>query len=303
MRDVALLVNPTAGRGRGARAGRIAAERLTAAGIAVRVLQGRDVREAADLAREAVTAGAGALVVVGGDGMVHLGVQAVGGTSTPLGVVPAGTGNDLARALGLPLRDPLGAADVVVAGGRRRIDLGRSEGQWFAGVVAAGFDARVNDRVNRMRWPRGPRRYDLATLAELGVFRPISYRIELNGEASELEAMLVAVGNIPSYGGGLRITPDAVLDDGEFDVVVVAPVSKATLVRVFPRVRRGTHLAHPAVSMRRARTVRLDAAGVTAYVDGERLGPLPRSFEVVPAAVEVFTSDRAGVDGHVRGSR
>ena len=303
MRDVALLVNPTAGRGRGARAGRVAAERLTAAGIAVRVLQGRDVREAADLAGEAVADRAGALVVVGGDGMVHLGVQAVAGTSTPLGVVPAGTGNDLARALGLPLRDPLGAAGVVVAGARRRIDLGRSEGQWFAGVVAAGFDARVNDRVNRMRWPRGPRRYDLATLAELGVFRPISYRMDLDGETSELEAMLVAVGNIPSYGGGLRITPDASLDDGEFDVVVVAPVSKATLVRVFPRVRRGTHLAHPAVSVRRARTVRLDAAGVTAYVDGERLGPLPRSFEVVPAAVEVFTSDRAGVDGHVRGSR
>ncbi|HEY9408208.1 MAG TPA: YegS/Rv2252/BmrU family lipid kinase [Jiangellaceae bacterium] len=303
MRDVALLVNPTAGRGRGARAGRVAAERLTAAGIAVRVLQGRDVREAADLAGEAVADRAGALVVVGGDGMVHLGVQAVAGTSTPLGVVPAGTGNDLARALGLPLRDPLGAAGVVVAGARRRIDLGRSEGQWFAGVVAAGFDARVNDRVNRMRWPRGPRRYDLATLAELGVFRPISYRMDLDGETSELEAMLVAVGNIPSYGGGLRITPDASLDDGEFDVVVVAPVSKATLVRVFPRVRRGTHLAHPAVSVRRARTVRLDAAGVTAYVDGERLGPLPRSFEVVPAAVEVFAPDRAGSDGRVRGSR
>lgn len=303
MRDVALLVNPTAGRGRGARAGRVAAERLTAAGIAVRVLQGRDVREAADLAGEAVADGAGALVVVGGDGMVHLGVQAVVGTSTPLGVVPAGTGNDLARALGLPLRDPLGAAEVVVAGARRRIDLGRSEGQWFAGVVAAGFDARVNDRVNRMRWPRGPRRYDLATLAELGVFRPITYRMELDGETTELDAMLVAVGNIPSYGGGLRITPDASLDDGEFDVVVVAPVSKATLVRVFPRVRRGTHLAHPAVSVRRARSVRLDAAGVTAYVDGERLGPLPRSFEVVPAAVEVFTPDRAGSDGRVRGSR
>lgn len=303
MRDVALLVNPTAGRGRGARVGRVAGERLTAAGIAVRVLQGRDVREAADLAREAVADGAGALVVVGGDGMVHLGVQAVAGTSTPLGVVPAGTGNDLARALGLPLRDARGAAEVVVAGVRRHIDLGRSEGQWFAGVVAAGFDARVNDRVNRMRWPHGPRRYDLATLAELGVFRPISYRMDLDGETSEFEAMLVAVGNIPSYGGGLRITPDASLDDGAFDVVVVAPVSKATLVRVFPRVRRGTHLTHPAVSVRRARSVRLDAAGVTAYVDGERLGPLPRSFEVVPAAVEVFAPDPAGSDGRVRGSR
>lgn len=293
-RDIALLVNPTAGRGRGAPAGRIAAERLAGAGAAVRWLVGRDVREAADLAREAVEDGADALVVVGGDGMVHLGLQAIGETGTPLGVIPAGTGNDLARALRIPLRDAEAAADVVLAASTWQIDLGRSHGQWFAGVVAAGFDARVNDRVNRMRWPRGPRRYDLATLAELGVFRPIAYRAEFDGVGEEFEAMLVAVGNIPSYGGGLRIAPGAELDDGMFDVIVVAPVSKTTLIRVFPRVRRGTHLTHPAVTVRRARSVRLEATAVTAYVDGERLGPLPRTFEVVPRALSVFVPRLVG---------
>lgn len=293
-REIALLVNPTAGRGRGAKAGRVAAAHLAEAGLAVRELVGRDVREAADLAHEAVAAGADALVVVGGDGMVHLGLQAVCGSQIPLGVVPAGTGNDLARALGVPLRDPWAAAQLVVVGNLRTIDAGRSEGQWFAGVVAAGFDAKVNDRVNRMRWPRGPRRYDLATLAELGVFRPIQYAMELDGVATTFEAMLVAVGNIPSYGGGLYITPEADPTDGLFDVLVVAPVSKTTLVRVFPRVRRGTHLSHPAVSVRRACQVRLEAAGVTAYVDGERLGPLPRTFEVVPHALHVFAPRAVG---------
>ncbi|WP_026876157.1 diacylglycerol kinase [Jiangella gansuensis] len=286
--EIALLVNPAAGRGRGARAGRRAAGRLTDAGLTVRELAGRDVREAADLARESVQDGVRALVVVGGDGMVHLGLQAVAGTTTPLGVIPAGTGNDFARGLGIPLNDPRAAVAVVAGGRHRDVDLGRSEGQWFAGVVATGFDAKVNDRVNRMRWPRGPRRYDIATFAELGVFRPIPYHLELDGEVTDVEAMLVAVGNLPSYGGGLRMTPGAELDNGLFDVVIVAPVSRLTLVRAFRRVRRGTYTGYPFVSVRRARRVKLDAPGITAYVDGERLGPLPRTFDLVPRALRVF---------------
>ncbi|WP_298324071.1 YegS/Rv2252/BmrU family lipid kinase [Haloactinopolyspora sp.] len=286
--EIALLVNPTSGRGRGARAGRRAAARLAEAGLPVRVLTGRDVREAGDLALESVESGARSLVVVGGDGMVHLGLQAVGGAETVLGVIPAGTGNDLARSLGLPLKDPVAAADVIVAGAEREIDLGRTDGQWFAGVVAAGFDARVNDRVNRMRWPKGPRRYDVATIAELGVFKPISYHIELDDQVLDTEAMLVAVGNLPSYGGGMRITPGAEPDNGVFDVLVVSPVSKATLLRAFPRVRQGKHLTYPFVSVHRARRVKLDAADVTAYVDGERLGPLPRTFDLVGRAQRVY---------------
>ena len=289
--QITLLVNPAAGRGAGARVARRAAARLTDAGVPFQLLAGRDVREAGDLARESVEAGTAALVVVGGDGMVHLALQAVGGTDTSLGLIPAGTGNDFARTLGLPLGDPEAAADVVVGGAERRIDLGRTDGQWFAGVVAAGFDARVNDRGNRMRWPKGPRRYDLATMAELGVFKPISYHLELDDRVLDLQAMLIAVGNLPSYGGGLRIAPNAQLDDGLFDVVIVAPVSKLTLLRVFPRVRKGTHLSHPAVSVLRARRVKIDAADVTAYVDGERLGPLPRTFDLVERVQRVFVQD------------
>jgi diacylglycerol kinase (ATP) len=287
-RAIALLVNPTSGRGRGHLAGRRAAARLREAGLDVHEMSGRDVREAADLAREAVESGVDALVVVGGDGMVHLGVQVVTDAEVPLGVIPAGTGNDFARALRIPLDDVAAAADVVVAGHHRRIDLGRSGDEWFACIVAAGFDARVNDRVNRMRWFTGRRRYDIATMAELGVFRPIPYSIELDGEVWETDAMLVAVANTPSYGGGILVTPNAEIDDGLFDVIVVEPVSRATLIRLFPKVRRGEHLSVPEVTVRRAARVVLEAPHVTSYVDGERLGPLPRTFQMVPKALDVL---------------
>lgn len=287
-REIALLINPTSGRGRGARAGREVADRLYDAGLAVRQLIGRDVRESQDLAREAVEQGTDALVVVGGDGMVHLGLQAVGGTEVPFGVVPAGTGNDFARAIGVPLRDVATAAGIIVTGQERRIDLGRMGEQWFAGVVAAGFDARVNDRANRMSWPRGRMRYNLAMLVELGVFHPVPYVLDLDGETWETSAMLVTVGNIPSYGGGMRVTPDAVLDDGLLDVMVVKPLSKARFLWVFPKVYSGSHVKLPVVEVRRAKKVRIEAPGITAYADGERLGPLPQTFETVPAALRVM---------------
>jgi diacylglycerol kinase (ATP) len=287
-REIALLVNPTAGRGRGARAGREVAGRLHDAGHAVRQLIGRDVSESQDMAREAVAQGTDALVVVGGDGMVHLGLQAVGGTEVPFGVVPAGSGNDFARAIGVPLRDTAAAASIVVAGAERRIDLGRMGDQWFAGVVAAGFDARVNDRANRMRWPRGRMRYNAAMLVELGVFHPVPYLLDLDGDAWETSAMLVTIGNIPSYGGGMRVTPGAILDDGLLDIMIVKPLSKARFLTVFPRVYTGSHVDLPFVEIRRAKQARIDAPGITAYADGERLGPLPQTFEAVPAALRVL---------------
>jgi diacylglycerol kinase (ATP) len=287
-RQIALLVNPTSGRGRGARVGREVAARLRDAGLAVREMAGRDVRESQDLALEAVEQGTDALVVVGGDGMVHLGLQAVGGTDVPFGVAPAGTGNDFARAVGIPLGDPIAAADIVVAGTERRIDLGRAGDQWFGGVVAAGFDARVNDRANRMTWPRGRMRYNAAMLIELGVFRPVPYVLGLDGEPWETSAMLVVAGNIPSYGGGMKVTPDAVVDDGLLDVMVVKPLSKARFLTVFPRVYSGSHVVLPFVEIRRAKRVRIDAPGITAYADGERLGPLPQTFEAVPSALRVM---------------
>ena len=202
-------------------------ERLRGAGLSVRDLSGRDADEALDLARAAVADGVEALVVLGGDGMVHLGVQAVAETGTPLGIIPAGTGNDVARYFDLPRKDPVAAADRVIAGRTRQVDLARSGTQVLRDRPGAGFDALVNERANRMTWPKGQMRYNLATLAELRVFKPLPYTLELDGKQLTLDAMMVSVGNGPSFGGGLRITEGALLDDGMLDVVVIKPMSRS----------------------------------------------------------------------------
>lgn len=296
--EVTLLINPVAGRGNGRRAAEPVARVLRAAGIAVRVLVGLDADDAVARAHEAVGAGTGALVAVGGDGMCALALRAVAGTATPLGLVAVGTGNDTARALGLPVRAPEAAARVIAEalkrGQPRAVDLGRVGATWFGTVLATGFDSRVSDRANRMRWPRGGFRYDLAMVAELAALRPLPYRIRLDdGPWRELTATLVAVGNGPSYGGGMRICADAELDDGLLDVTVVGPCRRTTLLRVFPRVYRGTHLTHPVVSTHRARRVELAAPGITGYADGEPLGPLPLAAECIPGAVRVLTPEPA----------
>ncbi|WP_246856049.1 diacylglycerol kinase [Nocardioides xinjiangensis] len=287
-REIALLTNPTAGRGRGARHRDVALARLRESGFVVRNLQGRDADEAADLARGCVADGVEALVVCGGDGLVHLGAQAVAGSGIPLGVIPAGTGNDAARYLGLPRTDPAAAADRVVASRRRTIDLARSGDRYFVTVLAAGFDAIVNERANTMTWPRGQMRYNLATLAELRTFRPIPYVLRLDDETIEHEAMLVAVGNGPSFGGGLRITEGALLDDGLLDVVVITRMSKPKLVRSYPRLFTGRIDGVEEYVHRRVRSVTVAAPGIVSYADGERFGPLPITIECVPGALEVF---------------
>ncbi|AZM45091.1 diacylglycerol kinase [Streptomyces sp. WAC 06738] len=291
--DITVFVNPTAGRGRGAKAAPVVTEALRDAGYEVATVQGSDAATALAGAREAVAAGTGALISVGGDGMAALALQAVAGTEVPVGIVAVGTGNDFARATGLPVRDPAAAAEVVVgaleSGSTRAIDLGKAGDTYFGTVLASGFDSRVNDRGNRMAWPPGRFKYDVAMVAELASFRPIPYRMRLDdGPETEIEATLVAVGNGPSYGGGMRICHEARMDDGLFDITVVGRCSRRTLLRVFPRVYKGTHLTHPAVTVHRAARVSLSAADVTGYADGEPLGPLPLTAEVVPGAARVL---------------
>jgi len=146
----------------------------------------------------------------------------------------------------------------------------------------------VNERANRMSWPRGRSRYNLAILAELRTFRPIPFVLDFDGDTWHTEAMLVAVGNGPSYGGGMMVCPDARLDDGHLDVTVLGPMSKPEFIRVFPTVYKGTHVGHPAVTVRQARSVTLTAEGVTAYADGERVSVLPVTCAAVPGALTVY---------------
>ena len=220
--------------------------------------------------------------------MVHLAVQALAATGTPLGIVPAGTGNDVARYFDIPRKDTDAAVDRVVAGVTRTIDLARSGSQYFVTVLAAGFDAVVNERANRMTWPKGQMRYNIATLAELRVFEPLPYTLQLDDRQVSLEAMLVAVGNGPSFGGGLRITEGAVLDDGLLDVVIIKPISKPDLIRTYPKLFKGTHIHHPQYEHHLVRSVTVAAPGIVSYADGERFGPLPLTVECAPGALTVL---------------
>lgn len=292
--QLALLVNPAARGGRTLRLLDHVARRLRAGGAELSVIVGVDAADALERACAAVAERPDALVAFGGDGLVHLAVQAVAGTDVPLGIIPAGTGNDIAGALGVPGKDPIAAARTVLRMRPRVVDAAcvRSGAGWelFAGVLCSGFDSRVNERANGLTWPPGMARYMVATAQELRAFEPIPFRVTLDGgEPIEREAMMVAVANTCSYGAGMRVCPGALPDDGLLDVVMVGALSKREFLRVFPRVYRGSHITHPAVSVWQARSVTLEAPGVVAYADGERIGPVPVTCEIRPGALHVLT--------------
>ena len=289
---VALIVNPTSGKGAGRELGARTRRLLREAGHTVVDVSGETYQQARTRAASAVADGVDTVVVVGGDGMVHLGVNVCAGGSARLAVVAAGTGNDFARNLRLPIRDAESSVALLASGRTREVDLGRvSHGvageRWFGGVLGAGFDAVVNERARRMRWPRGQLRYNLAVLRELPVFRPIPYAVELDGRRVETRAMLVAVANTTSFGGGMRVCPDADVADGLFDVMIVHALSVPAFLTVFPKVYSGTHTTHPAVEIQRARRVRLEASGIHSQADGEAFAQLPIDAEVVPGALRV----------------
>ncbi|RZK83749.1 MAG: diacylglycerol kinase, partial [Rhodococcus sp. (in: high G+C Gram-positive bacteria)] len=223
---VTVLVNPLAGHGHAPVAGRKGVARLRERGVAVTEIIGTDADHARMLARRAIDDGTDALVVVGGDGAISIGLQAAAQSGTPVGLIPAGTGNDHAREFGIPVGDPVAAADVIADGEVQESDLARitlTDGAvvWAGTIVASGFDSLVTDRANRMSWPKGPMRYNLAMLAELTQLRPLHYTIELDEETFQVDATLVAVGNGRSYGGGMQICPGADKTDGLLDVTVV----------------------------------------------------------------------------------
>lgn len=301
-----LVVNPTAGRGRAAKLlPQVCRELLQGLpGAALRVHQTADFAEA----RQRTIAAAGAarpahdgvpadaLLVMGGDGMMTLGVNACADTEVPLGLIPAGTGNDMCRGLGIRVFNPVQAAHWVITGQTRRVDTLRVEGAMTDGaevrnvgtVVATGYDSRVNRRANGMRLPIGNLRYAAAALAELTTFEPLTYRLRIDGRERTQPAMLIAVGNGAYFGGGMKICPTADVTDGLLDVTIVHPVSRATLLRLLPAMFSGNFVRDPAVERFTAREVVVDGEDLFGMGDGEELGPTPLRISVQPKSLSVF---------------
>lgn len=295
-----LVVNPASGGGRAAKTLPTFLDSLSAHGIRGVVHVSRDAGHCRSLVRDIADSGATRLAVCGGDGTLHLAVQELAGRETALAILPVGTGDDNARTLGIPLKDPVAAAGVIADGNIRTIDLAHVEAadgtqRYYLGVLSAGFDSFVNERANRMTWPKGKARYVVAITGELRTFRPTRYEALIDGARVEEPAMLVAIGNGISYGGGMRICPAADPSDGTLDVTWLGAVPTSTFIRLFPSVFSGTHVDKPFVTTYRGRSIRLEAAGQLAYADGERVGPLPITVESRPGALRVIAPSGVGV--------
>ncbi|MCK7663992.1 diacylglycerol kinase [Corynebacterium sp. CCM 9185] len=301
---VAMLTNPDSGHGRARHSTERAMAAFRDAGVEVLAFQGRTTKDSRRLTREAVESGRfDAIVVCGGDGMINLVLQETTGKKIPVGVIPAGTGNDHAREYNLPRTSPEAAAEVIAAGFTVTTDLGRitdSAGneRWFGTVMTAGFDSLVSDRANRMTWPHGSARYNLSIAAELVNLRPLSFSMELHGrhalpgETGIVEgesvtirgaAMLAAFGNTRTYGGGLPVCPFANHRDGLLDVTLVDPSGRIRFASCMGKIIKGTHVELPEVHSYRVRSADVWVYGVDAYADGERMSQLPVTVEAVPA--------------------
>lgn len=297
-----VAINPTASFGKGRSVGPAVVQTLRALGHEVTSLQEPDFEQLMEAGRRAVASKPDAFIVVGGDGMVNLGTNLVVNTKVALGIVPSGTGNDMARGLGIAHDNTETAIEALVTAlGKpmRTIDAGRitytdadgdEASRWFASVVSAGFDSVVNERANRMSHPKGASRYTIALVLELLSLKPIPYRLVLDGKATDTRAMLVTVGNNVSIGGGMKVTPDAKVDDGLLDVLVVQPLGRLEFLRIFPRVFKGTHVSDPRVTIHRVKHVRIESDVAIAYADGERIGSLPIDVQVHAGSLRILSA-------------
>jgi diacylglycerol kinase (ATP) len=281
-----LFANPRSGRGKGARVLTIVETYLKNHNEQFITVSTNSLKESLTLLAQSIDENQNAkVVVIGGDGMVHAAINSFNGN--PIGVIPAGTGNDFARALGLPLEDPERNIRNVLSATLENVDLGKVGNQYFAAICSTGFDSIVNERANKLRWPHGKMKYNIAMLLELTRFKPRSYDIVIDGKLTQTRAMLIAIANGLSYGGGMKVCPNAQLQDGLLDIMILAPVSKFEFIRIFPSVFKGKHVTHPAVSISQGRSVQISAKAV-AYADGERVGPLPLDISISPNRLKVL---------------
>jgi diacylglycerol kinase (ATP) len=227
VKRLGVLINPSAGNGAGRIEGQKAIAELQRESE-VLDLTGNSMAESKANAKNAIeNALIDGLVVVGGDGMTHLGINLCADADIPLGIVAAGTGNDAARALGLPIGDAVAGARVVINNLRqpRLVDLVKAQSSvgefWYFGSLSVDFVALVNQRANSWKWPKGPSRYKWAMIAELAAFKPVQYRAVIDGVEKNFQAMLCSIGNSPYFGGGMKVSPKSKIDDGFLEVFIV----------------------------------------------------------------------------------
>ncbi len=285
-RRLRLLVNPAAGAGAGTRKLDPIRRRLAESGLEVAVAATDSAVHAGELAREAAQRGE-EVVAFGGDGMARIAAAAIRGTDAVLGLLPGGRGNDFAAVLGIP-RDPLAACEVIVSGQVRTIDVGEVNGQTFLGNASIGLESEVTPIANAAPRLGGRAVYLAATMYGLARWRPARFELELDGRRADYTGYMAAAANSGRFGGGMRLVPDAQLDDGLLDVVVIEHTPRLNFIRNTPKVFRGTHVHEPTVHIERAREIRLGAdRPFEVYADGDAIAVTPALVTVVPAALKV----------------
>jgi YegS/Rv2252/BmrU family lipid kinase len=285
---LSLIVNPSAGGGRADRALPEVRATLSRLGLEHHATETRDLDHARALAREASAAGEAA-VGFGGDGLIGAVAGALSGTSGVLGVLPGGRGNDFARTLGIPL-EPVPACEVLRSGVVRQLDLGEAGGRTFIGIASCGFDSVANRIANETRLVRGNLVYAYGALRALAGWKPATFTVELDGaEPRKITGYTVAAANSKAYGGGMMMAPDASLDDGLLEVVIVGEVPRLRFLRLLPTVFKGEHVLQPNVEVIRTPQVRISASRpFTLYADGDPIAELPATIRVRSAAVRTL---------------
>lgn len=296
MKPIGVLVNPAANRGRGNLVGDQVFALLRQAGIAAVSLTSESA-QAAKAKAEALISNQdlAGVVAVGGDGTAQLGVNICVPNQIPLGIVPAGSGNDQARELNIPLSDiPAAVSNIIESlNAPRRVDVMKVKNPtrefWSLGSISAGFDALCAKRANGLKWPKGPNSYVAAMLLELPSFKPIKYQLEADGVKREISSMLCGVANVKNFGGGMKISPQSDITDGELEVFILHEVSRPKLLKIFPTVYAGEHVKYPEVEIFRAKSVRISNDSFPMTCDGELVGEAPFTVDVHPGGLQVYS--------------
>ena len=296
MKPLGVILNPAANRGKAKAVGAKVFQYFAEAGIPVVNLSGETALAATEKANIMIRSqDLSGIVAIGGDGTSQLGMNLAVPNQLPLGLIPAGSGNDQVRELGISLTDTKAAVDNIIASldDPRRVDAmkvsvsGREF--WSLGSISAGFDALCATRANSLKWPKGPNSYVAALLLELPSFKAIKYYLDVDGEKRVIDAMLCGVANVKNFGGGMKISPNSEITDGELEVFILHQVSRGRLLRIFPTVYKGGHLKFPEIEIFKAKSVKISNDNFPVTCDGELVGNAPFSAEIHPGALRLLS--------------